>query len=57
MAPAKPSNVTQLFKSTDEGKTWRYVADLSPCLWPVLFVHRGKVYVGEMKGEMFGELS
>ena len=43
-APGRPSDVAQLFKSTDEGKTWRYVTDLHPCLWPKLFVHRGKLY-------------
>jgi len=44
-APAKPSNVTQLFRSADEGGTWRYVTDLCPCLWPELFVHRGALYI------------
>jgi len=43
-APNKPSNIGQLFKSTDEGRTWRYVTDLCPCMWPELFVHRGRLY-------------
>ena len=38
------SDVAQLFRSDDEGQSWRYVTDLCPCIWPKLFVHRGKLY-------------
>lgn len=39
------SKLTLLFKSKDNGKTWRYVTDIYPSFWPKLFVHRGKLYL------------
>lgn len=39
------SKLTLLFKSTDDGKTWRYVTDIYPSFWPKLFVHRGALYL------------
>lgn len=39
------SKLTQLFKSNDNGGTWRYVTDIYPSFWPKLFVHRGKLYL------------
>lgn len=39
------SKLTLLFKSTDGGKTWRYVTDIYPSFWPKLFVHRGSLYL------------
>jgi len=39
------SKLTLLFKSKDNGKTWRYVTELFPCYWPKLFVHRRKLYM------------
>ncbi len=39
-----PQNLSKLFKSEDDGKTWKYVTDLFPCFWGTLFVHRDKVY-------------
>jgi len=37
-------NLAILFDSTDGGKTWHYLTELSPCFWGKLFYHRGKLY-------------
>lgn len=39
------SKLTLLFKSTDNGVSWRYVTDIFPSFWPKLFVHRGALYL------------
>ncbi len=39
------SKLTLLFKSEDDGRSWRYVCDIYPCFWPKLFVHRGSLYI------------
>ncbi len=39
------SKLTLLFKSKDDGKTWRYVTDIYPSFWPKLFMHRGSLYL------------
>lgn len=44
-AGREPQNLSLLFRSVDEGKTWRYVTDLFPCFWGKLFEHKGKVYM------------
>lgn len=40
-----PQNLTLLFKSEDEGKTWRYLTDLYPFFWGCLFCHRDILYI------------
>lgn len=42
---ATPQNLELLFRSDDEGQSWRYVSDLMPCFWGRLFVHREKLYM------------
>jgi len=44
-APGAPQNLTLLFRSDDRGRNWRYVADLFPCYWGTLFMHRGRLYM------------
>ena len=44
-APQSPQNLTLIFRSDDDGATWRYVCDLYPCFWGNLMVHRGDVYM------------
>ncbi len=39
-----PQNLSKIFKSEDDGKTWKYVTDLFPCFWGTLFVYGNKVY-------------
>ena len=38
-------NLTILFRSEDDGKTWRYLGDVYPFYWATLFVHRGILYL------------
>lgn len=40
-----PQNLTLIFRSDDDGKSWYYVSDLMPCFWGKLFVHRGALYM------------
>ena len=40
-----PQNLTLLFRSQDNGKTWRYLCDLFPAYWGALFTHRGVLYL------------
>lgn len=42
---ASSSKLTLIFKSVDEGVTWRYVTDIYPSFWPKLFMHRGSLYL------------
>lgn len=39
-----PQNLTLIFRSDDEGKSWKYVSELFPAFWTKLFVHRGALY-------------
>ncbi len=38
-------NLTKLFRSDDDGKSWRFVTDLFPAFWGKLFEHRGVLYM------------
>lgn len=40
----KGGNLLMLFKSKDNGQTWRYVTDLCPAFWAKLFVHNEDLY-------------
>ena len=40
-----PQNLTLIFRSDDEGRTWHYLSELMPCFWGRLFVHRGELYM------------
>lgn len=40
-----PQNLQILFRSDDDGDTWRYVTELMPSFWGRLFVHRGELYM------------
>ena len=44
-----------IFKSEDNGETWNYVTELSPCFWGKLFVHRDKLYMLAVAGE-YGDI-
>ncbi|MBQ1223305.1 MAG: exo-alpha-sialidase [Oscillospiraceae bacterium] len=50
-----PQNLSLIFRSDDDGKTWRYVCDLFPCFWGRLFVHRGRLFIIAVSTE-FGDL-
>ena len=40
-----PQNLTLIYRSDDDGKTWKYVSELFPCFWGKMFVHKGEVYM------------
>jgi len=39
-----PQNLSLLFRSDDDGDSWRYVCDLFPAYWGTLFLNRGVLY-------------
>jgi hypothetical protein len=50
-----PQNYTRVFRSGDEGRTWRWLSDLAPAFWGKLFVHRGELYLLATRTE-YGDL-
>ena len=40
-----PQDLSLIFRSDDDGVTWRYVSELFPCFWGRLFIHRGALYM------------
>ena len=50
-----PQNLTLIFASDDDGKTWRYLTDIFPCFWGTLFLHRGELYLIGISTE-YGDL-
>lgn len=40
-----PQNLTIIFRSDDNGKTWHYVSELMPCFWGKMFIHKGELYM------------
>ena len=44
-AGTDPQNLSKVFKSVDEGKTWQYQCDLFPCFWGMMFVHHDRLYI------------
>ncbi len=41
----EPQNLTLIFRSDDNGKSWYHYTELFPCFWGTLFEHRGNVYM------------
>lgn len=41
----QPQNLVLIFRSDDDGKTWRYVTDMFPAFWATLFMHGGRLYM------------
>lgn len=50
-----PQNLTLIFSSQDQGKTWTYLTDLYPCFWGRMFLHNGKLYMLSCSTE-YGDL-
>lgn len=40
-----PQNLTMIFRSDDDGKSWYHLTELFPCFWGTLFLHKGEVYM------------
>lgn len=43
--PHGPQNLTLIYRSDDDGATWKWQCELFPCFWGKLFVFRGEVYM------------
>lgn len=54
-AHAHPQNLTLIYRSDDDGKTWRYVSELMPCFWGKMFIHKGELYMLSCSTE-YGDL-
>lgn len=50
-----PQNLTLIFRSDDDGKTWHYSCELMPCFWGKLFIHKGILYMLSVSTE-YGDL-
>ena len=50
-----PQNLTLIFRSDDNGKTWHYLCELMPCFWGKLFVHKNELYMLAVSTE-YGDL-
>lgn len=40
-----PQNLTLIYRSEDDGYTWKYACELFPCFWGKLFVYRNDLYM------------
>ena len=54
-AGGAPQNLTLIFRSDDDGKSWHYVSELMPCFWGKLFIHKGELYMLSVSTE-YGDL-
>ena len=50
-----PQNLTLIFRSDDDGKTWHYVSELFPCFWGRMFIHKNALYMISCSTE-YGDL-
>jgi len=50
-----PQNLTLIYRSDDDGKTWYYVSELFPCYWGKLFVYNNELYMLSVSTE-YGDL-
>ena len=51
----KAQNLTLLFRSDDNGASWRYVTELLPCFWGKPFIHNHQLYLLAISTE-YGDL-
>lgn len=54
-AAAAPQNLTLIYRSDDDGKTWHYVSELFPCFWGRMFTVGRDVYMMACSTE-YGDL-
>lgn len=43
--PEYPQNLTLIYRSDDNGKTWNYVSELFPCFWGKMFIYQNELYM------------
>lgn len=44
-AGSAPQNLTLIYSSKDNGKTWKHLCELFPCFWGKMFLCQGKLYM------------
>ena len=54
-ANSHPQNLTLIFRSDDDGKSWHYQCELMPCFWGTMFIHQGELYMLSCSTE-YGDL-
>jgi len=54
-ASGAPQNLTLVYRSEDNGKSWHYQNELFPCYWAKMFLHRGELYMLGVSNE-YGDL-
>ncbi len=50
-----PQNLTLIFRSDDEGKSWHHVSELFPCFWGKMFIYQNELYMLSCSTE-YGDL-
>ncbi len=50
-----PQNLTLIFESRDDGRTWHHLTELMPCFWGRMFLHKGELYMLSVSTE-YGDL-
>lgn len=50
-----PQNLTFIFSSKDNGKTWKYECELFPCFWGQMFYEESRLYMLSVSKE-YGDL-
>lgn len=54
-AGGEPQNLTLIYRSDDNGVTWKYVSELLPSFWGKMFIHKGELYMLSVSTE-YGDL-
>ncbi|NLD87303.1 MAG: hypothetical protein GX633_03495 [Clostridiales bacterium] len=54
-AGKEPQQLSLVYRSEDNGKTWEYMCELYPCFWGKLFTHKDKLYMLSASTE-YGDL-
>lgn len=54
-AGREPQDLTLIFRSDDDGVSWKYVSELFPCFWGKMFIHKGSLYMLSVNTE-YGDL-
>ena len=49
-------HLSKLFYSDDDGASWAFLTDLSPCKWGTLFMHKGNLYIIGTNGGKYPDM-
>ena len=51
----EPQDLSLIFRSDDDGKSWKYISELFPCFWGRMFIRGGALYMLSCSTE-YGDL-